>query len=823
MKHLHLPFAFALLLVSTMATAQLNVNNTTITPEELVNDILLGQGVTATNITFNNSAAIALNPNVQAGFFSNGTSTNIGIPNGVILGSGNVQLAIGPQTGAQTNNTGVVNLTGDPDLNQIMGVTSQNCAILEFDFIPQGNEITFNYVFGSNEYNQYVFSSFNDGFGFFLSGPGILGPFSGNAANLAVLPGTSTPVTINNVNQGQGGCPAPNGCTNCEYFVDNCGGATINYNGFTTVLTATAQVICGETYHIKLAIADASDTILDSGVFLEAGSFSSNDVFIEAEIPNAPPNFPPLTLLEGCIDGIVNIWRPNTAEADTVFLEISGTATMGEDYLDLPEFVVFEAGQETIQLEVTTLFDGIEEGDETIEISYTYTSETGCFETEEVTISIELTIQDYFLPEIEIPNEIFLCDGETEVVSAVPNNGFSPFSYAWSTGQSTPQITVGQNGSQLISVEVTDYCENSVSDTVNVIVPDQNTIFWDFVQINAPTGFPANTLLEGCIDGIITFGRVGTSLIDTVMVSISGSAIMGSDYEEIPNMLIFDEGEDVIVVPVTTILDGFSGDDVTIVITYTYIDGCDNLFTETLTLTLLNYIAPSLELEDILLCEGSSTNVSGVPDDGFAPFIYSWSTGDATANIQVTGGDVDSVFVTAVDYCGNDVDAAFEVTIPEPFVVPGNFEVCLGGSVRLGPEGGRQPYTISFAEDSATFIDGDFTPLYPGRLWIVYTDACGLSDTSRVAAIVCETEIPNIFSPNNDGFNDRFVIKGTQGFPGSRLEIYNRWGGLVYARDNYDDSWRGEDLAEGVYIYIYYRDDGETFTGTVTLVRTTRR
>jgi gliding motility-associated-like protein len=86
---------------------------------------------------------------------------------------------------------------------------------------------------------------------------------------------------------------------------------------------------------------------------------------------------------------------------------------------------------------------------------------------------------------------------------------------------------------------------------------------------------------------------------------------------------------------------------------------------------------------------------------------------------------------------------------------------------------------------------------------------------------VCATLIPNVFTPNGDNqnMNEYFYIQGNEGFPGSRLEIYNRWGGLIYEDDSYDNNWNGEDFADGTYYYIYYRSDGETYSGSFSLIR----
>ena len=188
-----------------------------------------------------------------------------------------------------------MNNIDDPDLldlaNSVPGLIGQNfnvtsvndVAILEFDFVPVSSYLSFKYVFASQEYFAYENTQFNDVFGFFISGPGIVGPYDSPAAfpdgsiNIATFEsveqnslGVDLPITISSVNANY----------NSNFFINNQnnGNNTVspnNADGFTTVFTAEANVVCGELYHIKLAIADGSDTGLSSFVLLESGSFSS--------------------------------------------------------------------------------------------------------------------------------------------------------------------------------------------------------------------------------------------------------------------------------------------------------------------------------------------------------------------------------------------------------------------------------------------------------------------------------------------------------------------------------------------------------------------
>ncbi|HRF82235.1 MAG TPA: choice-of-anchor L domain-containing protein, partial [Flavobacteriales bacterium] len=195
-------------------------------------------------------------------------------------------------------------------------------------------------------------------FGFFLSGPGISGPFSNGAINIALVPGTNIPVSINTLNSGEssGGdesdCAAadPNWQSNSVYFVDNAAqtGTIVTYDGFTTVLTAFALVQCGETYHIKLAIGDGFDESYDSGVFLEAGSFTSTGQVIPSLTPG--PGIVGNTINEGCVPVELTFTRlGDVSLAETVQIVVGGTATPGVDYTPaLPTEIEFAPEDSTV-------------------------------------------------------------------------------------------------------------------------------------------------------------------------------------------------------------------------------------------------------------------------------------------------------------------------------------------------------------------------------------------------------------------------------------------------------------------------------------------
>jgi len=267
--------------ISTLSYAQLIVSLSS-SDTKLVQS-LAGTGISISNIIVNCA-------DFAKGSF-NGTNSNIGIDSGIILTSGNIFLATGPNDIEDA--TAVNNTPGDPDLDSLLveldpffGLLGTfDACVIEFDIVPSFDTVRFNYVFASEEYPEYV-CFINDIFALFISGPAIT-----DTQNIAIVPDTTLPVSINTINNVDDSLLFFNCVSNRQFYIDNENppGATVQYDGFTIVLEAKAAVIPFNTYHIKLAIADASDRILDSGVFIEAGSLKSVGVLVENTffIPNS--------------------------------------------------------------------------------------------------------------------------------------------------------------------------------------------------------------------------------------------------------------------------------------------------------------------------------------------------------------------------------------------------------------------------------------------------------------------------------------------------------------------------------------------------------
>lgn len=318
-----------LLSVHRTVSAQENIRIHTdaYTIEELVRDVLIqSECAEISNVQFTGQPE-------QIGFFTKGRDA-IDVNTGIILSTGNAVEAAGPNastnTGTEFNSSNV----GDIDLFNIAeGVNSINDirdnAILEFDFVPLNSKLEFKFIFASEEYCDFAGPNTqkNDVFGFFLSGPGISGPHENNAINIAQSPGNGDNITIRNINhninyqyyidntpelQNQW---SPEHTANCKLdeprdgissLLDRDGAAVdiLEYDGFTVVMIASADVTPFQPYHLKIAIADVNDGTWDSAVFLKAGSFKTGQ-------PQATIEAPPML---SCISSTITLDATNSSK-----------------------------------------------------------------------------------------------------------------------------------------------------------------------------------------------------------------------------------------------------------------------------------------------------------------------------------------------------------------------------------------------------------------------------------------------------------------------------------------------------------------------------
>jgi len=244
------------------------VDQDTYTVEELIVDVLIDSPCAeVSNVTFSTGTTYGEDNGIGY-FYGNGVS--FPFQDGLLMTSGDASLAGGPNSGGSLSD-GSSSWLGDTELDDAVGLTgtdtSNNATIIEFDFVPLADSISFNFLMASEEYDGGSFEcNYSDAFAFLLTDE------LNNVTNLAVLPATTTPILVTNIHGANSSC----GAVNEQYFgayTPN-GQPPIAFDGRTGVFTAQSAVNPGETYHIKLVIADSRDNSYDSGVFIEAGSFN---------------------------------------------------------------------------------------------------------------------------------------------------------------------------------------------------------------------------------------------------------------------------------------------------------------------------------------------------------------------------------------------------------------------------------------------------------------------------------------------------------------------------------------------------------------------
>lgn len=247
------------------ASAQYIATDDSRTPLQLIEDVLINSGcASVSNVSV--SGGNFASSDTSYGYF-NANGSNFPFSEGIILSTGKLVNAQGPNDFISDDGGGM-GWAGDYDLNQALGISNSiNATVLEFDFIPIGNHISFDYIFASEEYHGTATCTYSDGFAFLLKEVGTT-----TYQNLALIPNTNIPVKVTSVHPNiPGGCPAQN-----EQYFDafNPLEHPTNFNGQTKVLTAKASVTPGATYHIKLVIADEGNYRYDSAIFIKGSSFN---------------------------------------------------------------------------------------------------------------------------------------------------------------------------------------------------------------------------------------------------------------------------------------------------------------------------------------------------------------------------------------------------------------------------------------------------------------------------------------------------------------------------------------------------------------------
>lgn len=662
---------------------------------------LAGPGVTVLNATLTC-------PGAANGLFK-ASSTPLGIDSGITLTTGRAatQGAFYGINGNESLLASSNNQTaGDPQLNVLANSTTKDLCRLEFDLVPKGDSVRFYYVFGSEEYNNATCGPYNDAFAFFISGPGISGQ-----DNMALVPGTSIPVTVNTINDG---IPGPEGnLSNCTsmgagspftaYYNDNTGGTQLTYKGFTEVLEAVHAVQPCSTYHLKLSIADGGNALYDSGVFLKAGSLSTTSYAVEAEGAGTGTIQP--SVYRGCAPGrFVISSSQRRPQAQTVKFIIGGTAVNGTDYVQIADSVVIAANDSVAYVGISPLVTAAG-GTGTVKI---FVLAPYACNGPEIMDAAVIEILDGISAHI-LSQDTNICEGASFPILVQGDAGYT---YSWS-----PAAGLNNNG------------------------------------VQQPLATPA----------------INTSYVMTASLPGSGCTPV----------------KDTLNVRVQDRPDVSAG-------------------------------------ADQALCEGADLFLSGTVSPA-ANYVYHWS-GPGAFSSGSTSAVRSSVLSSAGGYyvfhvegdgnCQSNSDSVLVSVEPRPAVpsLISPFDICVNGTIPVNPGGSESLLWYTQATGGSGTAQMPLNSAATEGNFIFYVsqvrNGCEGPRREQVVRVeqCCENKIfiPNAFSPNNDGRNDRWTLHKGPDDVILQVLVLNRWGQVVYearSEADWDGNFRGQPLDGGTYYY----------------------
>ena len=747
-------------------SAQLNVE-TNQTIKQLVEGFIgENSGIEVFNIQFN-GVLIANDTtfsSIQAGYFTGGNdgdvgSDGIGMDHGFLLATGNATVAEGPNQ--QPNAGNDIGLAyQDDDLNNIASAATYNAAVLEFDLIPTGTILTFNYIFASEEYNEYVGSTFNDVFGFFLTGPLENGPpYTYDAQNIAIASDGVSPVAINNVN---------NGMNSGDYRDNTSNDYDTEFDGLTINLAAGGGPIiveCGKTYHLKLAIADVGDGILDSGVFLEAGSLRSNfeismDLVIET-------NGDPTVLYEECGSGYLEFVRVDDLDSEKWFyLHFSGSATNGVDYTLIPDSLMFPANDSLITYDLDGIPDGVIEGIEFADLSLTHNNAT-CGETTIVS-PVGFAIVEAPIIDINAFDPVIGCK-DSVLLDPQITGGYGGYSYLWSTGDTSSSIWVHAIDAGTYTLTVNDTC--GVVEVVDSFIVSLTP----FPPLVVYAG--DDDTLSSCLDTLELNGSVTGGDPNYTFLWMNGLDTISDELRGIP-----------ISVNETTIFELF------------VTDGCDTVKSDEVE---MYYVDPPPLLVDAGFPDTSyscldSILMFGIVSGGTPGYSYEWITDGiivSTNPFYFAQINEQTTFTfNVVDVCGQtSSDTQILYYFPPPMDVYAGEDMTAGScddtlTLDATASGGAGSYTYEWISDNNLISNDstfDFIITYSQTVVLTVSDQCGDSATDEVVltseltpvipSVVGETEVcygdPLSFIADASGGAPPYFYLWSDGTVGNELNL----------------------------------------------------
>lgn len=754
---------------------------------DLIKNVLLGKGVYVSNIKCIGSM----------GYFD-GSLSNIGLEKGVILSTGRIANASGPNsTDRMTTELG---LPGNPILSSLVGKNTADASLIEFDFIPYSDTIKFRYVFASEEYTEFVDNpktpkdegqGYNDVFGFFIEGPG----FS-NTTNIAKLP-SGEPVTINNVNQFK----------NTAYFIENPVN-TVQFDGFTRVLTAIAKVQCGKKYHLTLVIADCNDQKYDSAIFLEANSLNSEmDFDSKATVSNdyfSSPN----TLAEGCSSATIEITKQTTKDVNAVIpIELKGSAVMNIDFSSIPSQISIPMGQTKASFSFNSIFDRVSDAKDSLLLILKYPDRCGTYFPDTIVFYFE-NIEPV---EINLLDDTIRCKGIPIKLSPVVKGGIKPYSYLWSTIETSMSIFVLPTSTSFYKVQVRDICYNEVVEKqAEVVVPVFKPLE---IQLFDVVANEVNSFQDEC-------PFVPKQL--NVKASNGGG---GYTYEWLnKDKLVSNKNSDFLNPNKTT--------EYSISVT----DNCGTKVTKNLIYTVKSTPLQTKMFGPAFVCSGEYTELKVLSEGGLGKYDYKWINSDSRVDtILIKPKSSRYYFVEVSDECKTFIkkDSIYVEVIRSnvQFKIEGKpitFEEIKFINTSKSFE--RFEWELDNIKKSVNINESNVfekSGIYKIKLsgW----DSFGCKNDTIVNFQIynpVSVYVPNVFTPDGSKYNNTF-FPVTESLLEIDFKIYNRWGELVFKTNDlygfWDGTYCGENAPEDVYIYVVETtsilNEKDKFVGHVSLIR----
>ena len=740
--------------------------NDTFSAQQLVQDVLIDSP--CANVSNFAVSGDTFSAGQQSfGYFTN-TSPLFPFTDGIVLSTARAVRSEGPNNNLVDE--GSTSWTGDQDLEQALGISNTyNATVLEFDFTPLSSQISFDYIFASEEYSGTAPCRYSDGFAFLLKPIGSSQPYQ----NLAVLPNTNTPVLVTTVHpEISGVCPAIN-----EQYFGGFNGSTypVNFNGQTVVLTARASVVPGTPYHIKLVIADEENIRYDSAIFLGGGSFSvGTDIGPDRLVATSNPVCQGETYTLDATEPGSNAyqWYKNNSPIAgainaTYTVTDSGTYSVA---VNLGGTGCIAQGQAVIEYASLPVLN-----DPTILIQ--------CDDDNDGITLFNLTKAD---------NLVTMGDSSLGAVSYYPslsdaqdqtNAIANPSAYSNAAGTSVIARVENGFGCANYATVSLQIANNAIAAQTPIATCDEDGPEDGFTSFTLSTQVTPQ-LLAGLPAGL------SVSYFATVVDAISGQNPLPDNFtntvaaQQIIQALIVNGPDCYGIVPITLIVNTFNP---------------------------INF-----EDEDVYLCNGTPVSI-GVPP-AFSGYL--WTTSETTNSITVATPGSYSVAVTDVNGC----------TATKNFTVIAS-EVAQITSVGIADfSGNDNAITVNvtgngdyeYSLDGALWQDVNvFNSVSPGEYEIYVRDKNGCGTTPPLSVVVLD--YPRFFTPNGDGFNDLWQIKNLYLRQGATIKIFDRFGKLLKYQDantsGWDGTYNGAMLPASDYWFLLTLDNGTTVKGHFSLKR----